>query len=365
MFSLKVYNNIAVIIYTMTPEEIIQKIKDDTNKRQKAYYQRNKDNIKKMKQDDRDIIKTMKLKNAPREVFVDYPIDKIIEIFKKFIQNDKTVAKYTANIKLIFRICSIDKIVADEPTYDLINDKIANSKYSLSTKKSAIQSILVFFVHSQIKINETLKKKYSDLWAVYDIKTRDEAKNKTTNEKYAIMDYDLYMDKIKDKYGESSKAFLISHLYNEAPVRDNFHLKIIHSINEDNGKINYLLKTGESYQILLNNYKTKNLYSKITYDLSPVLSNLLTEYIDKNKDKTYLFPENKNGSLSNYIGKMNSSIDVNGSINTLRKMKVSQKLALPNITEQDRLDFSRKMGHSTTTQQDIYKRIVFKNDIKI
>lgn len=342
----------------MTPQEKKQKTLDDTNKRQKAYYQRNKDNIKKMKQDDRDMVKKMKLKNAPREVFVDYPIDKIIEIFKKFIQNDKSIAKYTANIKLIFRICNIEKLVADETTYDLINDKIGNSKYSLSTKKSAIQSVLVFLEHSQMKIDPIIKKKYADLWAVYDIKTRDEAKNKTTNEKYAIMDYDVYMDKIRGKYGDSSKAVLISHLYNEAPVRDNFHLKIIHSINEDKGKINYLLKNGESYQILLNNYKTKNLYSKITYDLSPVLSNLLTEYIDKNKDKMYLFPENKNGSLSNYIGKMNASIDVNGSINTLRKMKVSQFLGLPNITEQKRLDFSRKMGHSTTTQQDIYKRIV-------
>jgi hypothetical protein len=147
----------------MTPQEKIDKKKNDTNNRQKAYYQRNKDDIKKMKQDERDMIKQMKLKNAPRDVLVDYPIDKIIEIFKKFIQNDKTITKYTANIKMIFRLCSIDKFVADDITYDLINDKIANSTYSLSTKKSAIQSVLVFLTHSQMKINDILKKKYADL----------------------------------------------------------------------------------------------------------------------------------------------------------------------------------------------------------
>lgn len=342
----------------MTPQE---KKLDDTNKRQKAYYQRNKDKIKKMKQDDRDVIKALKLKDAPRDVLVEYPIDKIIEKFKQFIQNEKTVAKYTANMKMVFRLCSIDKFVADDKTYDLINDKVGNSKYSLSTKKSTIQSVLVFLAHSQMKITDKLKKKYADLWAIYDIKTRDEAKNKTTNEKYAVMDYDLYMEKIKEKYGESHKATLISHLYNECPARDNFHLKIIQSINEDNGKINYLLQNGDSYKILLNDYKTKNLYNKITYDLSPVLCELLGEYIDKNDDKTYLFPENKNGSLSNYVGKMNLSVDVKGSINTLRKMKVSQHLALPCITEQDRLIFSRKMAHSTTTQQEIYKRIITPN----
>jgi hypothetical protein len=339
----------------MTPQE---KKLDDTNKRQKAYYQRNKDKIKKMKQDDRDMVKALKLKDAPRDVLVEYPIDKIIEIFKKFIQNERTVGKYTANMKLAFRLCSIEKFVANDKTYDLINEKIGNSTYSLSTKKSTIQSVLVFLAHSHMKITDKLKKKYADLWAVYDIKTRDEAKNKTTDAKYAIMDYDVYMNMIRENYGENHKATLISHLYNECPARDNFHLKIIQSMNEDNGKINYLLQNGDSYKILLNDYKTKNLYNKITYDLSPVLSKLLTEYIDKNDDKTYLFPENKNGSLSNYIGKMNLSVGVTGAINTLRKMKVSQYLALPCITEQDRLDFSRKMAHSTTTQQDIYKRII-------
>jgi hypothetical protein len=314
-----------------------------------------------MKQDERDMIKQMKLKNAPRDVLVDYPIDKIIEIFKKFIQNDKTITKYTANIKMIFRLCSIDKFVADDITYDLINDKIANSTYSLSTKKSAIQSVLVFLTHSQMKINDILKKKYADLWAVYEIKTRDEAKNKTTNENYAIMPYDKYMHKITEKYGPSHKATLITHLYNEAPVRDNLHLKIIHTVKDDNGKINYLLKTNNSYKILLNDYKTKNLYKKITYDLSPVLSQLLTDYIDKNTDKTYLFPENKSGSLSSYIGKMNKSIQLNGSINTLRRMKASQFLNLPCITEKDRLDFSRKMGHSQATEEAIYKRIINPN----
>jgi hypothetical protein len=56
---------------------------------------------------------------------------------------------------------------------------------------------------------------------------------------------------------------------------------------------------------------------------------------------------------------MNKKIGLKISINTLRKMKVSEFLEKADINAEDRLVQSRKMGHSVATQKT-YKRIIKK-----
>jgi hypothetical protein len=77
----------------------------------------------------------------------------------------------------------------------------------------------------------------------------------------------------------------------------------------------------------------------------------------------YLFPDEIESGLSKYITDMNKKIGVDSGINGIRHMKVSEFLKRTDITPEMRLDFSRDMFHSESTQQK-YRRGVLDENLK-
>ena len=77
----------------------------------------------------------------------------------------------------------------------------------------------------------------------------------------------------------------------------------------------------------------------------------------------FLFPEEIESGLSKYVTDMNEKIDIKGGINAIRHMKVSEFLQKTDLTPEMRLDFSRGMMHSESTQQK-YRRGVFHENLK-
>jgi hypothetical protein len=190
------------------------------------------------------------------------------------------------------------------------------------------------------------------------VKTDDQQEERQADTANAVIPYSDYLQLIHDTFDVNSKERLIASLYSDIPVRDNFgSLRIIDTLDEDDGKGNFLLRNCE--HIILNNYKTKNVYDKIVYDLSAELGSLLTDYIDACEIKDFLFPEHNKKGLSSFVISMNRKIGLKISMNTLRKMKVSEFLDKADINAEDRLVQSRKMGHSVKTQKT-YKRKITK-----
>ena len=190
---------------------------------------------------------------------------------------------------------------------------------------------------------------------VAKVKTDDQQEERQNNPDNAVIPYDEYLKLIYEKYPENSKERLVALLYKEIPVRDNFgSLKLIDSLDEDNGVGNFLLRNCEN--VILNDYKTKNVYNKVVYDLSSKLSEILLDYIDACEINDYIFEQKP---LSAFVISMNKKLRLKISINTLRKMSVSEFLAKANITAEDRMEQSRKMCHSVATQKT-YKRIIEK-----
>jgi hypothetical protein len=276
-----------------------------------------------------------------------------IEILSK-IQTENTRKKYTADLKRVFSLAKLEKFTGTVEEHNVIKKSIAESKYSLSTKRGSIQSLLVFIDLSKIVIDPKVKARYALLLDVAKVKTDDELEQRQADTANAVIPYTEYLLLIHDKFEENSKERLIVSLYNEIPVRDNFgSLKVIESFEDDDGVGNFLLRSCE--HIILNSYKTKNVYDKIVYDLSAELGVLITDYIDACEITENLFPEHIKKGLSQYVIAMNKKIGLKISINTLRKMKVSEFLEKADISAEDRLKQSRKMNHSVKTQKT-YKR---------
>ena len=342
----------------MNDSEKLESLRIANRKRQQRFYEAHKETILNKKKAERDLVKVV---NTPKPEVITptaFTLEMIIDVFTANITTENTRKKYINDIKRVFFLAKLDKFVGSMEEFNSIKKAVESSKYSLSTQRGSFQSILVFIDLSKFVIDPKVLARYALLLDVAKVKTEDELEERQKNPDNAVIPYDEYLKRINDKYPVNSKERLIALLYKEVPVRDNFgSLLLIDSLDEDDGAGNFLLRNCE--KIILNNYKTKNVYDKVVYDLSSKLSGVLLDYIDANEIREYLFPENVKKGLSQYVIAMNKKIGLKISINTLRKMNVSEFLAKADIDAEDRLIQSRKMCHSENTQKK-YKRIIKK-----
>jgi hypothetical protein len=345
--------NISYILYIMNDTQKLENMRIKSLARQKKYYNANKAKILEKKKTDRDLVKII---NTPiPEVIIptEFTLEMCIEVLST-IETENTRKKYTTDIKRVFNLAKLDKFVGSIDEHNSIKKSVCESKYSLSTQRGSIQALLVFIEKSGMAIDKKVLSRYALLLDVAKVKTDDENEQRQADTANSVIPYDEYLLLIHDKFEETSKERLIASLYNEIPMRDNFgSLRLIESFEEDDGVGNFLLRNCE--HIILNNYKTKNVYNKVVYDLTAKLGVLLTRYIDACEIKDFLFPEHIKKGLSKFVIDMNNKIGLKISINTLRKMKVTDFLLRADINAEDRFLQSRKMGHSVKTQKT-YKR---------
>ena len=114
---------------------------------------------------------------------------------------------------------------------------------------------------------------------------------------------------------------------NELTARDDFGcIRILRIIPYDNGTDNILFidHRKKKCHITLNKYKTSNIYGKIIRRLSAELCSLILSYTERNSLVGFLFPEELESGLGAFITDMNKKIDIDGGINQIRHMVVSE-----------------------------------------
>jgi hypothetical protein len=104
-------------------------------------------------------------------------------------------------------------------------------------------------------------------------------------------------------------------------------------------------------RVVVTHYKTSSKYGIVDALLSPELSSLIKEYIEKKKLKEgdYLFGKKE---LSNYVSSKNKIIGETGSgaINLFRKMKLTDEYESKNLTKDERVELADKLKHSPIVQ---------------
>jgi hypothetical protein len=165
------------------------------------------------------------------------------------------------------------------------------------------------------------------------------------------------MGKILDKFGKTSKEFLIAKLYDEVPCRDNLNLKIVPAEGDDKTTNYLVMPKGGKLTVLLHDYKTAKKYLTNRTELSAELSALITAYIKTHKLKTnqFLFGA---GSLSSTVSAMNTAIGVTdgGGINYIRHSIIST-LYGSNPSAAARQALAKRMMHSPQAQEGYVREI--------
>jgi hypothetical protein len=348
----------------MSEIETLKKIRDQNRDRQKRYYLAHKEEINAKR---KEIYRLGTNKNEPipqpsssKSVKTNFSKkrsitnDDVILALKSLDINEKTRETYLQNLKRFMMITECDDLIKCLKKYTEIiaiingSTKSDGTEYAVNTKKALYQMILYLIDKLQLPITKTIKDKYSEQFNTLKIKSNDETKDK--QETTTIETFDKYLEKIKSTFGGLSKEYVLSSLYKEVTLRDDFVLLIVPSIQSiDDNDLNYIVipKTRE-LTLIINQYKTSNKYGQIKVKLSLPLSNLIRKYIQKETllDGDYLFG-NKN--LTSFVSKMNKEIGIKGSISYFRQMSVSDLLRTSPSAE-ERQALSAKMAHAPLTQ---------------
>ena len=147
----------------MTDTEKLQQIKLKALERQKRYYEAHKAQILQKKKGDRDQLKII---NTPiPEVIIPtaFTLEMVLEVISK-IETENTRKKYTADLKRVFTLAKLDIFVGSMEEFNTIKKAVCESKYSLSTQRGSIQSLLVFIDHSKIVIDKKHDMLYFWTW---------------------------------------------------------------------------------------------------------------------------------------------------------------------------------------------------------
>lgn len=284
------------------------------------------------------------------------------------INSIETRNKYISDISTIFNILNTDNLSIALKNANNILKKLKNAVsskgtvYSNNSIRNFLQVILFLTRNYDTNIsNLELKKlinahEQTTIQAVFNTQIKQEEQS--------VMLLDDYIELVSKEYPGISKEFVLVSLYKEVTARDDFGKLIIIPTTKELNKIdNFIIfpRDNRNCKIILNSYKTSAKYGIINIELSPELSKLIRAYIFKNglEYNDYLF--GKASLLSGFIGKINKSINVNGSINTIRQMKISSEL----LTLNDIQDMNKRITLSKTLMHSPVTNLIYLRTIKV
>lgn len=262
--------------------------------------------------------------------------------------NPNTKKKYLADLNRILNLINNEDLLTNIRNLNVLTKIKENNTYANSTKLGLIQVILYMITNFKLIVNKksvlTLKNNFELLKNTIN----SEHKEKVADPENKIMSFSDYIDTIKSKFGENSKMYVLTKLYNEATLRDDYVLKIVDTTPKDTNE-NYIVLLKSQLVLIVNTYKTQTAYGQIKIKLSKAVSNLIKKYITTNNLKVgdYLFGDQK---LSDFVRYNNKKIDVDGGISNYRKMKISEELLTKDLTAEEKITLAEKMKHSPLVQ---------------
>jgi len=231
--------------------------------------------------------------------------------------------------------------------------KILNeSHYSPATKQKMVMTILSIMNKMGIKLAKGQFAKLKDF--IDEMQHDIMIEKQKAQETEKVPTFKEYIEKVKAKFGEDSKMFLIANIYSEITMRDDMHLKIVYRLNKP--KENYLvLGSKGKYSMAFTQYKTSKNYGLIKVNCSTKLSNLIKDYMERNNIKAgdYLFPEE---NLAVYVANHNRQMGIEAGINLFRRMRITE-LQSNKKNSAEMIELSKKMAHSPLIQMQYLRKL--------
>ena len=259
---------------------------------------------------------------------------------------EHTKTKYLSDIDRLFTTINDNDLQNELKNGVAIVKQIKDSNYAGNTKAGMIQMVLYLInkFNLPVEANELL------ILQTYfkEVKVSVEAGIEIKKLTETVMTWKDYMNLVVNEFGLNSKMFVISSLYREVTMRDDFQLKLVTRKPKTTNE-NYLVLNKNNYKLIINNYKTDQTYGQISIKLSRGLTKTIELYIQTNnlKNNDYLFGDSQQ---SGFIRYSNTKIGVDGGISMYRHMTCSELVANPKTTAADKVRIAKRMAHSVYLQ---------------
>jgi hypothetical protein len=149
------------ILYTMSDTAKLQQIRSKAVERQQRYYKAHKEIILQKKKVDRQLLKIINTPIQPVFIPTEFTLEMVIDVLTANITAENTRKKYINDVKRVFNLSGIQVFTGTMEEFSSIKKTVCESKYSLSTQRGTIQSILVFIEHSKLIIDKKILARYS------------------------------------------------------------------------------------------------------------------------------------------------------------------------------------------------------------
>ena len=270
-------------------------------------------------------------------------------------KGDRTKETYVMNLKRLNTLCE-GKDIKTLATEQQLLPIIKNSTYAIVSKKEML--ILSYRILKGMGIELSKKILEEKDRYYFDLMEEIECERMTRNQ-IVIPSFEEYVSKVKNYFGETSKMYLLSRLYEEFALRDDFQLIITHKTPKDTEN-NYIKINKSKHRLIINKFKTENKYDPVKSLMTKELTKLISEYIEREHlvDGDFLFG---NQQLSQYIIAENRKIDVDGGICLFRQMKITQIYNDPKMKAYDKVKLAEKMKHTYNIQKHYLRKNVEKS----
>jgi hypothetical protein len=293
-----------------------------------------------------------------------YTEDEIVNLLQNddTFKSENTRKTYISSIRRVFSMTKCADFKKCLDSYKKMINDIEKSDYSINSIKQTLQSIL--FVSDKYNILHNLfsKKKADSLKTIFlnsfeKFKDKSMTQLEEAQQTVQYPTFSEYLGKVKTLFGENSKEYLISYLYSQFTVRDNFAgMQLIESLSDDNKKNNFLLLTRAKMTFIINKFKTKNKYNRLEFTVTGKLKSLLNDWIIKHQLAygDYLFGKSP---LSTFVSHLNKKLGYNDlkGVGIFRHIRVSELHHNKNLTFEERKKLADEMAHSLMVQKN-YKR---------
>ena len=212
----------------------LQKIREQNKARQKAYYERHKEELnKKRREIYAECVKKQQAEQPPPPAPPPSPqisttktdfskskkitYDETMESLNHLIEAKGSLTIYEGSLKRLLKLTNCgDDLLKCFKNYKKVIDAIETSEYATNTKKTLYQMILKVVDTLHFPITSKIKEQYVDMFDEYKYISNEDTQKK--QEEQTVIPFSEYIDKVKKTFGIHSKMFLLANLYKEITV---------------------------------------------------------------------------------------------------------------------------------------------------
>jgi len=297
--------------------------------------------------------------------------DRFRQVIERVYENEITKLNYISRMTGLLR-----KIDADS-LFTILEDpvrwypKIREAYPSITTRRNLLTVFLALFTHDKELKEDVGGEDVQKKWRQYHdelVRYQKTQQSKSEPSKKQVEKYTSF-EEIETKYRDlgkkspheslrsSQQYLLLSVVLHLKPKRaDLGSVKIYHEKNPNRTDENYIvLRTRGSSYLVMNLYKTNKFYHTVEEDLPRELTDDLQTSLRRHpRDFLFVSSEEKpmsNNTYSKWVSHIFSDLfGKSTGVSLLRHTFISEKLDVSNMTLGEREDVARKMGHSTTLQ---------------